>query len=103
MNARIRQGLHLFCRRSLSASDDRACMAHATTGRRGLSGDESNDWFFHMLFRKGRSLFFGRASDLTDHHNAICLIVILEQTQRVEVRGADNWIAADSDRRRLAQ
>ena len=93
MDTGVSQRGHLFGCGSLPARNDCSGMAHAPARRRRLSGDKSNDWFRHILFGKRRGFFFSRAADLTDHHDAVGFIVVLKQSQCVDVRRADNRIA----------
>ena len=50
----------------------------------------------------GRLLFIA-AADLTDHHDALGLGVVLEIDQQVDELGADHRVAADADAGRLAE
>ena len=54
-----------------------------------------------MYFHVGGSRFFRRASDFADQDDRLCFGILIQQLERVHVGGADNWIAADADRRRL--
>ena len=82
--------------------DDGSGVAHAAARRRGLSGDEADDRLLHVLLDElGRGLF-GRAADLADHDDGFGFGIVVEQAQRIDVRGADDGIAADADGRRLA-
>jgi len=80
MNAGVCERGHLFRRGSLPAGDDGAGVAHAASGRRGLAGDKSDDRFSHVCFRERRGFFFRGAANLADHHNAVCLVVILKKS-----------------------
>src|SRR6266545_240713 len=94
---RVNPRLNFFRSRSLAAGDDRAGVTHATPRRRRLSGDESHDWFSNVVLCERCGFLFSSAADLADHHDSIRLIISLEQSQRVNVRGADNWIATNAD------
>src|SRR5271154_5101462 len=54
-------GLDLLRSRALAAGNDRAGMAHAASGRRGLPGDEAHHRLLHMGPHKLRCGFFGVA------------------------------------------
>src|SRR5271170_5239856 len=97
MNPRLRQRLHLVGSRALASGDDGSGMAHTSPGRRGLSGDETDDWLLHMFFDVGGSGLFGRASDLADQDDRLGAGVFIKQLEGVDVIGADDGVAADSD------
>src|SRR5262245_41874555 len=99
MNAGFAECLHLLSRSALATGNDRACMAHASSRWRRLTGDERDDWLGHILFRKSGRLFFSRTADLADHHDSERLVVCLEQSQCIDVCSTDNWIATDTDSR----
>ena len=77
--------------------DDGAGVAHAAARRRGLAGDEAHDRLLHVLLDELRRSFLGGAADLADHDDGFGLGIVVEQPQRVDVRGADDGIAADAD------
>ncbi len=58
--------------------------------------------FFTCCFDELRRGLFGCAADLADHDDGLGLGVVVEQAQRVDVRSADDGVAADADGRRLA-
>src|ERR1051326_2597172 len=103
MNARVFEGGHLLCGSSLPAGDDCACVAHAPSRRRGLSGNEGHDWFRHVLFRERSSFLFSRAANLSDHYNAVSLFVFLKESQSIDMGRAHDRIASDSNRRGLTE
>ena len=78
-------------------------MTHALARRRLTACDEGgNRLVLHVLLNPLRSVLFRRAADLTDHQNSVGVRIILEKLQSVdEVRSLDG-VAADADRRRLA-
>ncbi len=94
--------LHLVGRSALASGDDRAGVAHAPPRRRGLSGDESDDRLLDMCLDIGGSSFLRCASDFANQDDGLRLGVLIEQFEGVDVVGADNGIAADADRSRLA-
>ena len=87
---------------ALPAADDRARVAHAPAGRRGLSGDEANHRLLHVLLDELRRRLFSRAADLANHDDGFCLGIIVEHAQCIDMRGADDRVAADADAGRLA-
>jgi hypothetical protein len=97
MYARFLKRFHFFSGCSLTAGNDCARVAHAPSWRCCLSGNEGNDWFRHVCFGKGSGLFFRGAANFTNHHYPVCLIVGLEKSQRINVRSANNRIAANAD------
>src|SRR5947199_8481152 len=69
--ARLFERLHLLGGRALAARDDRARVAHASAGGRGLPGDEGDDGLRHVIFSEGGGLLFIRAAYLADHDDAV--------------------------------
>ena len=81
------------------AGDDRAGVAHGLAGRGGEAGDVADHRLGDVgLDEVGRPLL-GVAADLADHHDRVGVRVVLERGQRVDVRGADDRVAADADAR----
>src|SRR5713226_6196011 len=76
-------------------------MAHPPTLGRGLSGDEGDYRFLKVLLYIFSGLFFGGAADFTNHDDRLGRGVSVEQRERIDVTGADDWIAADPDTARL--
>src|SRR6185436_13043306 len=93
---------HLFRGGPLAAGDDRSRVPHATTRRRGLTGDESDDRLLHLALGVQRRLFLGGAADLADQDDGAGVGVVLEQRQGIEEGGADDRITADADAGRLS-
>src|SRR5262249_45406261 len=86
------------------AGNDRACVAHALAGRRGLSGDEGgNRLVLHILSDPAGGLLFALAADLADEKDGAGARIARESFQTVDKVEALDRIAADSDRGRLAQ
>ena len=77
-------------------------MAHAAAGRRGLSSDESDDWFFHVGFHEVSGEFLRIAADLANHHHCFRLGIAIEEIERVDEVRSDDGISADADRGRLS-
>ena len=72
-------------------------VTHAAPRRRGLPGNERHDRLLEVLLDPRRGLFLRRPADLADHDHRIGFRIVLKQRQRVDVRGADQRIAADAD------
>src|SRR2546430_9470680 len=88
---------------SLPAGDDSSGVTHTPAGRCGLAGDKGDDRFGYVRLGESCGFLFRRAPDLTDHDDAICLTVILKQSESIDMRRANNRIAADSNGARLTQ
>jgi hypothetical protein len=52
-----------------------------------------------MRLHVSRRSLFRRAANLADHDDRFRLRIVIEQLQRIDVRGPNNWIAADADSR----
>ncbi len=91
----------------LPPRNDGAGMAHAATGRSRAAGDEAD----HRLLAAAlgfvvdelRGVFLRRAADLADHDDRMGLVVGQEQFQHVDEFRALDRVAADADRRGLAE
>ena len=77
-------------------------VAHAASGRRGLSGDEADHRLLHVLLDVGRRGLFGVAADLADHDDGVRVRVVVEELDGVDEVGADDRVAADADAGGLA-
>src|SRR5207302_7809317 len=56
-----------------------------------------------VLFDPIGRLFFRRATDLADQNYCLSMSIFVEQLDRIEVRQAADWIAADADASRLPE
>ena len=63
----------------------------------------ADDRLLEVRLDPGGGLFLGAAADLADHDHGVGVRIVGEQLQRVDVRRADQRIAADADAGRLAQ
>ena len=76
-------------------------------GRRGAAGDEADDRLgaaaLRLVLQELRRVLLGLAADLADHDDRLGLVVGEEQFERVDEIHALDRIAADADRRRLAE
>ena len=63
----------------------------------------ADDRLLEVRLDPGGGLFFGAAADLANHDHRVGLGIVREQLQRVDVRRADQRIAADADAGGLAQ
>ena len=102
MDAGGAHGFVFFLRGALAAADDRAGMAHAAAGRRGLPGDEADHRLLHVFLDEFRGDFFGVAADFADHDDGVGVGIVVEEADGIEERGADDGIAADADAGGLA-
>src|ERR1700733_2276705 len=94
-------GGNLFCGRAFAAGDDGASMAHAASGRCGLSGNEAYHGLLHVRLDEIGRGFFGIAADFADHDYRLGLRIAIKQVERVDKICADDWVPADADRGRL--
>src|SRR5262249_41348827 len=92
---------------ALAAGDDGTGMAHAAAGRRGAPGDEADHRLpaaaLAFVDEELRGVLFGRAADLADHDDRLGRLVRQEHREHVDELGALDRIAADADRRGLAE
>ena len=93
--------LHLVGRRALSAGDDGPGVAHAAPGRGGLAGDEAHDGLLDVGLYIGGSGLLGRSANFTDQDDGLGSGILIEELERVDVRGADDGISTDADGRGL--
>ena len=57
----------------------------------------ADDRLLEVRLDPGGRVFFGAAADLADHDHGVGVGILAEQLQRVDVRRADQRIAADAD------
>src|ERR1700733_13701358 len=77
-NPRVLHRLHFVFRFSRSARNDRARVAHSSSWRRGLSGDESNHRLLDVRLDVLRRGLLGVAADLADHHDGVRIFIFIE-------------------------
>lgn len=80
-----------------SAADDGAGVSHSAAWRSGGAGDESGNRFLAMFTDPISGFLFSGTADFTDHDDAVCIGIVIEHFDHVEVRGAMDGIAADAD------
>jgi len=54
------------------------------------AGDKTHHRLLHIFLHKLRRGLLGRAANLADHDDGFRLGIVIQQPQRVNVRGADN-------------
>src|SRR5882724_8596676 len=96
------RGVLVLCG-ALAAADDGAGVAHTAARRRGLASDEADDGLLHVCFDPFRGAFFGAAADFADQNDGMRVPIVVEETDSVQKRSADDGIAADADARGLAK
>src|SRR6185437_1475563 len=101
VNARLRHRLHLALGGAFAAGDDRTGVSHAASWRRCLAGNKAHHRLLHIRLDELRSLLFVGSADLADHDDRFGSRIIIQQLQRIDVRRADDRIAADANRSRL--
>src|SRR2546422_897739 len=95
-DAGARERGHLLGRGALGAGDDRARVAHATAGGRGLARDEPDDGLGHRALHELGGLLLVRAADLADQHDRIGLGISLKRREAVDEARADDGVAPDA-------
>src|SRR4029078_11766748 len=79
----------------------------AAAGRRGAPGNEANRGFlaapFRLVFQELSRVFLRRAADFTDHHDRLGFRVCKKQLKYRNEFGSLHGIAANADRRGLAE
>src|SRR5436190_3883770 len=96
-NAGGAKGCHLLGRRPLAAGDDRTGMAHPASGRRGLPGDEADNRLLEIHLDPRGRIFLGAAADFPDHNDGVCFGVGGKQFEGIDMRRADQRVAANSE------
>ena len=97
------EGLLLRLRGAGRARHDRARVAHRLALGGGEARDVADDRLGDVVLDVRRRALLGVAADLADHHDRVGLGVGLERRERVDVRGADDRVAADADGRGEAE
>src|SRR5271157_1868701 len=98
MDSGCGHGLHLVGGGALAAADDGAGMAHAAAWGRGLPSDEAYYRLLHMLLDELGGGFFGGTAYFANEDDGFGFQVVVEEAQRIDVRGADDGVATDSNR-----
>src|SRR5262245_39073339 len=62
---------HFFLRGSLASGHNRAGMAHAPAGRRGLPADKSDYRLLDVLLDECRGILLSSTADLSDHDDSV--------------------------------
>src|SRR5690606_22973659 len=76
--------------------DDSAGVPHRLPLRRGEARDVAHDRLGDVLLDVFSGPFFSVTADLTDHHDDVGVRVGFERGERVDVRGADDRVTADT-------
>jgi len=71
-------------------------MAHAASGRCGLSRDEADNRLLHFRLHKFRRGFLGVRRDFTNHDHGFGFGVAIKQIERIQEIRSDNRIAANA-------
>jgi hypothetical protein len=97
MDSGVCQGSNLIFSRALAPADDSSGVPHSSSGRSGLTCNESDHRLSNMRLYKFGSEFFRTTSDLPNHHHDRCLCVVIKQPKRIDEMGADNRIPSNAD------
>src|SRR5690606_35302419 len=82
----------------ISSPDDSASVSHSSTGRRCLTGNETNNWLFITVFTDPSGSFtFMIASNFAYHNNSIRLGIFHQQLYSLFCRSIDDRIATDTN------
>src|SRR5690606_6243173 len=65
--------------RTFTTGDNRACVTHTLTFRRGHTRDVTDYWLGYVFFDVSSRFFFRATTDLTDHDDRFGLWIFLEQ------------------------
>ena len=101
-NATFFEDCDLGGRGILGAADNRAGVAHATTGRGGGAGDEASDGLGAICLDPARGLDLSITTDFTDENNPMRLGIRVEEFDHIEVIGPVDGVAADANAGGLA-
>ncbi|KAG0167828.1 hypothetical protein DFQ30_005582, partial [Apophysomyces sp. BC1015] len=86
-----------------TARNQRASVAHPLARGRSHASDEAHDRLLHVVLDPVRRIRFVRAADFTNHDDRVRIRIVVEQLHHIDVLKPVDRIAADTDRRRLAQ
>src|SRR5690606_9411936 len=100
--ARFHHCQFLLCR-TFTTGNDRTGVAHAFAFGCGNASDETDYWFFHVVFDPACAHFFCVAADFANHDDCVCIRILIEHAQDVDVLQAGNRIATDTDHSRLPE
>src|SRR5437764_889047 len=83
-HARLLESGNLLRCGTRGTGDDRARVAHATSRRRRLAGDESDDRLLHVLFHEASCLLFVGTADLSHHGDGIRTRIRFERGETID-------------------
>src|SRR5439155_8567345 len=101
-DSRFLKGGNLRSGCAFTAADDSAGVTHTAARWSGGSSDEAGDWLAAVLFNPDGSFFFFRAANLANHNNSLCVGIVIEHLDHIQVRGAVDGITANADASGLA-
>src|ERR1039457_6372035 len=84
-------------RSAASALYNRPGVTHPPSLRRGLARDKCDHGFLKVLLYMFGGFFLSRPADFANHDDRARLGVFVEQLERVDMRCADDRVAADPD------
>src|SRR5699024_2016572 len=96
LNACCFKRFFLGCSSSGGTGNDRTGVTHGLTFRCGKASNVANNWFGYIVLNVLRSLFFGVATDFTDHDDGLGVWILFESFQRIDVGGADDRVTTNS-------
>ncbi len=70
-------------------------MAHATSWRRRRTCDKGKYGLRHARFDISRGFLFSRAANFTNQHNSFRIRIAFKKSERIDVAGADDRVAAN--------
>ena len=72
-------------------------MAHSLAFRSCETCNVSNYWLGYIFSDKSCSTFFGISTNFTNHYDCFSLGIILECAQAIDMRGANYWVATNTN------
>src|SRR5436190_21372254 len=104
MNAALIHDLHLGGGGVISSADNGASVSHTPTRGRSLTCNKSNNRFFvSILFDPAGGFSLHPTADLTNHQDAVSVLIVHEQFHSVSRTCTDDRVAPDAECRRYSQ
>ena len=77
-------------------------MPHSLSRRGRATGDETDNWFLHVLPGPFRRLLLVISANFTNHYDCLGLGIFVKKFQGLQEAGPDDGVAADPDTGGLA-
>jgi len=100
-DARLPEGFDLGGRSAFAAAHNCPRMSHAAARRSGGSRNEPGDGFRAVLLDPLGGFLLRASPNLTDHDDSVCVRILHEQLDGIQMRSAIDRVSSDANTRAL--